>query len=63
VFNLFGLRLRFEIQIPEDVVDQVNNIFVQYENLLNYCSFDIVTGTIMIAIGYTLTHHDGKRDR
>ena len=32
-YNLFGLRLRFESHIPEHVVDQMNNILVQYENL------------------------------
>ena len=54
MYNLFGLRLRFETQMPEDVVDQVNNILVQYENLLDDRSFDIVTETIMISMGYTL---------
>ena len=30
-YNLFGLRLRFESHIPKHVVDQMNNILVQYE--------------------------------
>ena len=29
VQNLFGLSLSFESQMPEDVVDQMNNILVQ----------------------------------
>ena len=48
VFNeyyLFGLRLRFESHQPEHVVDQMNNILVQYENLFGYSSFDTVPGT------------------
>ena len=32
-YYLFGLRLRFESHQPEHVVDQMNNILVQYENL------------------------------
>ncbi len=31
---LFGLRLRFESHEPEHVVDQMNNILVEYENFL-----------------------------
>ena len=48
VFNkyyLFGLRLRFESHEPEHVVDQMNNILVQYENLFGDSSFDNVPGT------------------
>ena len=44
-FYLFGLRLRFESHEPEHVVDQMNNILVQYENLFGDSSFDTVTGT------------------
>ncbi len=33
VYYLFELRLRFESHQPEHVVDQMNNILVQYENL------------------------------
>lgn len=62
-YNLFGLSLRFESQMPEDVVDQMNNILVQYENLLGNCSFGIVTGTIMIGMGYVLAHDNDKRNR
>ncbi len=47
-YNLFGLRLRFESHIPEHVVDQMNNILVQYENLFDDSSFDTVTGTTRI---------------
>ncbi len=44
-FYLFGLRLRFESHEPEHVVDQMNNILVQYENLFRDSSFDTVPGT------------------
>jgi len=44
-FHLFGLRLRFESHEPEHVVDQMNNILVQYENLFGDSSFDTVPGT------------------
>ena len=44
-FYLFGLRLRFESHEPEHVVDQTNNILVQYENLFGDSSFDTVPGT------------------
>ena len=44
-FHLFGLRLLFESHEPEHVVDQMNNILVQYENLFGDSSFDTVPGT------------------
>jgi hypothetical protein len=44
-YYLFGLRLRFESHQPEHVVDQMNNILVQYENLFGDSSFDAVPGT------------------
>jgi hypothetical protein len=44
-YYLFGLRLRFESHKPEHVVDQMNNILVQYENLFGDSSFDTVPGT------------------
>jgi hypothetical protein len=47
-YYLFGLRLRFESHKPEHVVDQMNNILVQYENLFDDSSFDTVTGTTRI---------------
>ena len=47
VYYLFSLRLRFESHQlePEHVVDQMNNILVQYENLFGDSSFDAVPGT------------------
>ena len=42
-YNLFSLRLRFESHISEHVVDQMNNILVQY--LFGDSSFDTVPGT------------------
>jgi hypothetical protein len=42
VYNLIGLCLRFESHIPENVVDQMNDILVQQENLLHNSSFDRV---------------------
>ena len=44
-YYLFGLRLRFESHQPEHVVDQMNNILVQYENLFGDSSFGAVPGT------------------
>ncbi len=44
-YYLFGLRLRFESHQLEHVVDQMNNILVQYENLFGERSFDAVPGT------------------
>ena len=44
-YYLFGLRLRFESHQPEHVVDQMNNILLQYENLFGDSSFDAVPGT------------------
>ncbi len=44
-YYLFGLRLRFETHQPEHVVDQMNNILVQYENLFGDSSFGAVSGT------------------
>ncbi len=44
-FYLFGLRLCFESHQPEHVVDQMNDILVQYENLFGDSSFDTVPGT------------------
>ncbi len=66
VFNLFGLRLRFESQMPEDFVDpsQVNNIFVNFvqkENLLDDSSFGTVTALSIIAIGQAMAHDNCKR--
>ena len=33
MYNLVGLGLRFESHIPENVVDQMNDILVQHEHL------------------------------
>jgi hypothetical protein len=43
--NLIGLSLRFESHIPENVVDQMNDILVQHEDLIHDSSFDRVTET------------------
>ena len=39
MYNLFGLSLRFESHILENVVDQMNDILVQHEDLLHDSSF------------------------
>ena len=40
--NLICLSFRFESHIPENVIDQMNDILVQHENLLHDSSFDRV---------------------
>jgi hypothetical protein len=47
--------------MPEDIVDQANNILVQYENLLDNSSFGTVTALSIIAIGQAMAHDNCKR--
>jgi hypothetical protein len=47
--------------MPEDIVNQANNILVQYENLLDNSSFGTVTALSIIAIGQAMTQDNCKR--
>ena len=60
MYNLFGLCLCFETHIPENVVDQMNDILVQHENLLHDSSFHRVA-EINIAMGQA--HANSKLTR
>jgi hypothetical protein len=58
--NLICLSFRFESHIPENVVDQMNDILVQYENLLHDSSFDRVA-EINNAMGQAHANERRKR--
>ena len=50
--NLIGLGLRFEPHIPENVVDQMNDILVQHENLLRDNPFDRVSASKQCSLSF-----------
>jgi hypothetical protein len=58
--HLICLSLRFESHIPENVIDQMNNVLVQHEHLLHDSSFER-EAEINIAMGQA--HAIGRRKK
>ena len=58
--HLICLSLRFESHIPENVIDQMNNVLVQHEHLLYDSSFER-EAEINIAMGQA--HAIGRRKK
>jgi hypothetical protein len=59
--NLICLSLRFDCHIPENVIDQMNDVLVQHGNLLHNSSFDRAA-EIKIAMGQGSVKHMPMED-
>ncbi len=60
-YNLVGLGLRFESNILENVVNQMNDIIVQFENHLHDSTFDRVAEIKMHSVKHMLIMIENRR--